>query len=373
MDFDLSDEARELAALTRDLVNSGRPLWPALAEAGVLAAALPKHAGGDGHGVIEQCAILVELGRAAATVPYLSSIVAAASTLAHCGTDAQTTEWAAPAARGELLLTTSPSALDGTASPTAIAGLAAAAKPADRFRPAAAAGTVRQAGPRPGDDRWRLDGEVPTVPAAAEAALILVAVGPDVFLVRAGDHGVAVEPQQAEGGPQAGLLTLTGALGDRLPGAAARLAAHTTVGACAAQLGVVERALEMTADHARTRIQFGRPIGSFQAVSQRLADAYIDVEALRVALWQAAWSLAEDRPAAAEVATAGFWAAEAGHRVLHTAVHVHGGVGLDLDYPLHRYFLAAKHHEFLLGGPTGQLLALADTFRPELEHVTVLG
>ncbi|KUL41439.1 acyl-CoA dehydrogenase family protein [Actinoplanes awajinensis] len=361
MDFDLSDEARELAALTRDLVNSGRPLWPALAEAGVLAAALPKHAGGDGHGVIEQCAILVELGRAAATVPYLSSIVAAASTLAHCGTDTQMTEWAAPAARGELLLTTGPSALDGTASPTAIAGLTAAA------------GTVKQAGPRPGDDLWRLDGEVPTVPAAAEAALILVAVGPDVFLVRAGDHGVAVEPQQAEGGPPAGLLTLTGALGDRLPGAAARLAAYTTVGACAAQLGVVERALEMTADHARTRIQFGHPIGSFQAVSQRLADAYIDVEALRVALWQAAWSLAEDRPAAAEVATAGFWAAEAGHRVLHTAVHVHGGVGLDLDYPLHRYFLAAKHHEFLLGGATGQLLALADTFRPELEHVTVLG
>ncbi len=129
------------------------------------------------------------------------------------------------------------------------------------------------------------------------------------------------------------------------------------------QLGVVEKALEMTAAHATSRIQFERPIGSFQAVSQRLADAYIDVEALRVAVWQAVWCLTDDPPAAAEVATAGFWAAEAGHRVLHTAVHVHGGTGLDLDYPLHRYFLAAEKHEFRFGGATAQLLTLSEVLR----------
>jgi alkylation response protein AidB-like acyl-CoA dehydrogenase len=95
-------------------------------------------------------------------------------------------------------------------------------------------------------------------------------------------------------------------------------------------------------------------------VSQRLADAYIDVEALRVALWQAVWQLGEGVDATAAVATAGFWAAEAGHRVLHTAVHVHGGVGIDLEYPLHRYFLAAKQHEFMLGGATAQLLTLSE-------------
>lgn len=149
------------------------------------------------------------------------------------------------------------------------------------------------------------------------------------------------------------------------------MSAYTTVGAAAAQLGVVERALELTAEHCRTRVQFERPIGAFQAVAQRLADAYIDVEGLRVALWQAAWRLGEHPPATAEVATAGFWAAEAGHRVLHTAVHLHGGVGIDLTYPLHRYFLAAKYHEFLLGGGTAQLLTLADTFRSEVERVTV--
>jgi alkylation response protein AidB-like acyl-CoA dehydrogenase len=315
MDFTISGEARDLATLTRDLVASGRPLWPALAEAGVLAAALPKRAGGEGYGLLEQCAILAELGRAAATVPYLPSIVAAASTLARFGTDEQVAEWAEPAGRGESVLT---------------------------------AATADCVDARPEGAGWVLDGEVTAVPAADRAGLILVPSGPDVFLVRGGDPGVEVEPQRV-------------AAGQPLEGAAAWLRAHATIGACAAQLGVVERALEMTAEYARSRVQFGKPIGSFQAVSQRLADAYVDGEALRLTIWQAAWLLAADRPAAAEVATAAFWAAEAGHRVAHTAVHLHGGVGVDVEYPLHRYFLAAKYHEFLLGGATGQLLTLADT------------
>jgi acyl-CoA dehydrogenase len=140
------------------------------------------------------------------------------------------------------------------------------------------------------------------------------------------------------------------------------LVARATVGHCAAQAGVIERALELTAEHARTRVQFGRPIGAFQAVAQRLADAYIDVEAVRLTLWQAVWMLgsgaASDDAAAAvavAVAVAKFWAAEAGHRVAHTAVHVHGGMGIDTSYPVHRYFTAAKHHEFALGGATAQL------------------
>ncbi len=118
---------------------------------------------------------------------------------------------------------------------------------------------------------------------------------------------------------------------------------------------MAERALELTAEHARTRVQFDRPIGSFQAVSQRLADAYVAVEAIRLTLWQAAWRVVAGLPADSEVATAKFWAAEAGHQVAHTAVHVHGGMGIDLDHPLHRYFVAAKRTEFALGGATAQL------------------
>jgi 3-oxocholest-4-en-26-oyl-CoA dehydrogenase beta subunit len=127
---------------------------------------------------------------------------------------------------------------------------------------------------------------------------------------------------------------------------------------CAAQAGIIERALEMTAEHARNRVQFGRPIGSFQAVAQRLADAYIDVEAARLTMWQAAWVLSRGGngvEADLTVATAKFWAAEAGHRVAHTAVHVHGGMGIDVSYPVHRYFTAATQNEFALGGATTQL------------------
>ena len=118
---------------------------------------------------------------------------------------------------------------------------------------------------------------------------------------------------------------------------------------------MLDRGLQLTAEYAREREQFDRPIGSFQAVAQRLADGYIDVKGLRLTLTQAAWKVSEDIPAEIDVASAAFWAADAGHRVAHSIVHIHGGVGIDTDHPVHRYFLAAKHHEFALGGATAQL------------------
>jgi 3-oxocholest-4-en-26-oyl-CoA dehydrogenase beta subunit len=89
-------------------------------------------------------------------------------------------------------------------------------------------------------------------------------------------------------------------------------------------------------------------------VSQRLADGYIDVLGQRLTLWQAAWRLQEGLPGDTEVAIAKLWAADAGHRLAHTTVHVHGGVGIDLDGEAHRYFTAAKRLEFALGGATEQ-------------------
>jgi 3-oxocholest-4-en-26-oyl-CoA dehydrogenase beta subunit len=183
-----------------------------------------------------------------------------------------------------------------------------------------------------------------------------------VFIVTPDDAGVSVQPQQVTGGDGAAEVTLEGAFvpADRLlggigSGVAGWLGARATVGLCALQLGVAERALELTAAYARSREQFGKPIGSFQAVSQRLADGYIDVEGMRLTLWQAAWRLAEGLSAETELATAKFWAAEGGHRIAHTAVHVHGGVGIDTDGEVHRYYVAAKHNEFALGGATAQL------------------
>jgi 3-oxocholest-4-en-26-oyl-CoA dehydrogenase beta subunit len=369
MDFLQNESQRELAALSRDILGDrctpGRlreveaggdrfdpGLWAELARAGILAATLPEDLGGSGLGLLEQCSVLTEIGRAVAPAPFLASIVLGAGALAAFGTPAQQ-EFAARAGRGDIVLTAGLAEEDGD----------------DPRAPAVSAERTKGAGA--GDAGWRLTGVKTAVPAAPRAGLFLVpaatAEGTVVFLVAPDDPGVTLEPQQLVDTDAAGRLELAGAEvpADRVlggPAAGARitdwLLARATVGLCAQQLGILERALELTADYAKDRVAFGRPIGSFQAVTQRLADASIDVEAVRLTMWQAAWRLRSGLPAETEIAAAKFWAAEAGHRVAHTAVHIHGGVGIDTDYPVHRYFTAAKRAEFELGGATAQLLRI---------------
>jgi|HubBroStandDraft_6_1064221.scaffolds.fasta_scaffold19115_4 alkylation response protein AidB-like acyl-CoA dehydrogenase len=343
MDFTHREAQDELAGLTRKIVAEREAPWADLAAAGVLAAGLPSSLDGAGLGLLEQCSVLIELGRAVSDVPYLASIVLGAGALAEFGTPTVQARWAEPAGRGAVVLT---------------AALAEESGDDPRFPSARAV--------RSSDGGWVLSGVKTAVPAAPGADLFLVpaasADGVMVFLVLPPDAGVTVEAQQLTDFAPAGRLVLEGVVldDDRVLGGASVvgwLVARATVGLCAAQVGVIERALEMTAEHARNRVQFGRPIGSFQAVAQRLADAYIDVEAARLTMWQAAWLLDCGREADADlaVATAKFWAAEAGHRVAHTAVHVHGGMGIDVSYPVHRYFTAATQNEFALGGATAQL------------------
>jgi acyl-CoA dehydrogenase len=342
MDFTMGEAQDELAGLARKILAERDSPWADLAAAGVLAAGLPAALDGAGLGLLEQCSVLVELGRSASQVPYLASIVLGAGALACFGTPAQQERWARPAGQGSVVLTAALTEEDGD----------------DFGRPSARA--VRSA-----DGSWVVSGVKTAVPAAPSADLFLVpcasADGVMVFLVAPSDDGVRVEPQQLTDPAEAGRMVLDGVAlaGDRVLGPGAPVAdwlvARATVGRCAMQAGVIERALELTAEHARTRVQFGRPIGAFQAVAQRLADAYIDVEAVRLTMWQAAWLLAAGLPADAEVATAKFWAADGGHRVAHTAVHVHGGLGIDVSYPVHQYFVAAKGNEFALGGATAQL------------------
>ena len=361
MDFTLTPAQIDLGALSRQILTDrvtqerlreieatgtrfDRRLWSELAAAGVLAAALPEAAGGAGFGLLEHCSVLIEIGRAVAPVPYLASIVVAASAIATFGSADQRDRWLVPAARGELILAAAVAEEDG----------------ADVHEPATIA--------EPCSDGWELSGTKTTALAGSIADLVLVPAttpdGPAVFVVAPSDPGVTVRPQHVTGGDATAVVELSRAVvpGDRVLGGVAAgpevidwLIGRATVGLCAHQLGVTERALELTAAYARSREQFGKPIGSFQAVSQRLADGFIDVEAIRLSLWQAAWLLAERWPSATEIATAKFWAAEAGHRVAHTAVHVHGGVGIDMDGEIHRYFVAAKHNEFALGGATAQL------------------
>ncbi len=115
------------------------------------------------------------------------------------------------------------------------------------------------------------------------------------------------------------------------------------------------QSLRMTASYTSTREQFGRKIATFQAVGQRAANAYIDVECLRLVVQHAVWLLGEERPASEEVAVAKIWAGDTGHRVSFAAQHLHGGMGVDVDYPLHRYCLWAKQLELTLGSSADEL------------------
>jgi 3-oxocholest-4-en-26-oyl-CoA dehydrogenase beta subunit len=342
MDFAVSEAQEELAGLARKILAERDTPWADLAAAGVLAAGLPVSLDGAGLGLLEQCSVLVEVGRSASEVPYLASIVLGAGAVACFGTPEQQSRWAAPAGRGSVVLTAALAEEDGD----------------DPGQPSSRA-SRRAAG------SWVLSGVKTAVPYAPQAGLFLVpctsSAGVRVFLVVPSDAGVRVETQQLTSLGPAGRLVLEGVVlgDDRVLGGADVadwLVARATVGLCAVQAGVVERALELTAEHARTRVQFGRPIGAFQAVAQRLADAFVDVQAVRLTMWQAAWLLAcGDASAGMAVATAKFWAADGGHRVAHTAVHVHGGLGIDVSYPVHRYFVAAKGNEFALGGATAHL------------------
>jgi 3-oxocholest-4-en-26-oyl-CoA dehydrogenase beta subunit len=363
MDFSTTEAAQDLGDLVVTIVDAvctpehqrqldgldqrfDRELWGKLVDADILSTAAPESLGGGGFGVLEQNAVLVGLGRQLAAVPYLESVVLAAGALARFGSTELQQEWGAPAVSGQKILSV---ALDGEMGD----GPVQAARSGDGYR---LSGTRTQVGYGPVADAF-------LVPAETDSGTV-------VFLIATGDPGVSVTALETTGLGSVGHLRLDGVEVDRQRMVGGEdvvgwISTHEVLGRSAFQLGVLDRGLQLTAEYARTREQFDRPIGSFQAVGQRLADGYIDVKGLRLTLIQAAWRLSEDLPADTEVATAAFWAADAGHRVAHTIVHVHGGVGIDIDHPVHRYFLAAKQAEFALGGATGQLRRigreLADT------------
>ncbi|WP_278264810.1 acyl-CoA dehydrogenase family protein [Nocardia sp. AG03] len=358
MDFTPTEAQLDLARLTgeicaklvtadrlRELDTAGRfddQLWKALADAGVLAAALPEDLGGSDFGALEQTAILRELGKSVAAVPVLWSVVVAADALARFGDEDQRA-LAARAGTGEIVLT------------------AALAEP------------LRAATDAPGlvateSDGWTVTGTATTVAFADRAERILVPATvsgrPAVFVVDPAHASVTRTAQQVVDLAPEFLVefseTPAELLGTLDTGAEilTRLREQAWLGLAALQLGTLERALELTAEHTRTREQFGKPLGAFQAVAQRLSDAYIDINGLRLAVTQAAWRVTEGLPATESVHIAKFWAAEAGHKVAHTVIHIHGGLGIDRDHIVHNYFTAAKHHEFALGGATPHLLAL---------------
>lgn len=371
MDFSLTDEQRaisslagqiftdrctleRLKAIERSDAGYDAELWSALAAAGLLAVALPEKFGGSDGGFVDICLLLEQQGKRVAMVPLVSTIVSAAMPLLRFGTPDQQQRYLPGVAGGKTILT------------------AALVEPIGDPRAPTTTAT-------PDGKGWRLSGEKTAVSVAhAAAAVVTSARTPDgrfgLFLVDPQAAGVKLERQQTMNWDAQSTMTLTDVKvgADALLGPLTSDAAvlnwvidRTTVGYCAIAAGACQEALRLTAEYASNRKQFDKPIAMFQAVGQRMADSYIDNEAVTLTMLQAASRLGDEMPSDKEVATAKYWAAEGGSRIGHAALHIHGGISIDVDYPVHRYFLWLKQIENTLGAATPQLVRLGSLIASE--------
>lgn len=350
MEFSLSEDQRAIADLAagvfadfcsdealRQHAESGAPmqaeLWNTLVASGLHALALPESLGGSGLGMLDLAQVLEQQGRHVAALPLWSSQLAAMA-LAQFG-DEEQRELLPALLAGERLATVALADLHDVA------------------------GGAVQAEPVAGG--WRLQGLLAAVPWAAESQhLLLVASGQLFFMPLASPGITQLAGVYTEGEPCAelrleGVSVPAGAcLGPHV----AWLEQRAIACLAALQLGVAEEALRRTAEYVSERKQFERPVGSFQGVALRAADGYIDVEAMRSTLWQLCWRLDQGLPAEEAARVAKYWACEGGHRIAHTGQHLHGGMGADVTYPIHRYFIWARALEMRLGGASAQLAAL---------------
>ncbi|MFB6549602.1 acyl-CoA dehydrogenase family protein [Streptomyces sp. NPDC056405] len=362
MDFSLGEELEAVRDLAREIFTDratperlrevetsptrvDESLWADLAAAGLLGAVLPEEDGGAGLGMAGLAVLLAEQGRRVAPVPLWPALVGALAVAAH-GTARQ---------RADLL----PALADGEGRATlALEEFG----PADPLTPRT---TAVPDGPQDGP-HWRLTGTKAVVPAPSGARHVLVTAatttGPGLFLVASDAHGATWEHAETTSHDLSAHLTLDGAPGEPVgtpgDGAVAALVRDSSVALAALQVGVAEGDLQYAADHLRERHQFGRPLATFQAVQHQLADCYIDIEAMRVTLWQAVDALAEpfDTGGADRAAlVAKWWATEGGLNTVHRVQHVHGGIGVDTDYPVHRHFLWGKQIATTLGGAGADL------------------
>jgi 3-oxocholest-4-en-26-oyl-CoA dehydrogenase beta subunit len=366
VDFTLSDEqlaVREaaraiaedfgwsgLAANPHDAAGQdqdpGRPvaesrLWAELGKSDLLGICVPEEFGGSASDLIGLCVLLEECGRALAQAPVLETAVAAMA-IDHFGSRAQRERWLPAVGRGSAIVSIAPAP-----------------------------------GPRPlqatwRGGRWLLNGDQPYVPYLPDAERVLLTADAGdrriALLVDPHASGAQVIPYATTSGLPEGVLRLADAqipehaVLDGPDGDAVTqwVWDRAVVGTCALLTGIAAGALTATARYANQREQFGRAIATFQAVALHAGDAFIDTEAMRLTTWQAAWRLAVGWPAAREISIAKFWASEGASRVTEVAQHLHGGMGVVTDYPLHRYLLWAKQLELSLGSATWHLGRLAD-------------
>jgi alkylation response protein AidB-like acyl-CoA dehydrogenase len=359
VDFTLDEDQQALVGLARDvlakevtqerldaLTEKGTwvdtDLWAQLATAGVVGAALKEDVGGGGLGYAAAALVCEQVGAHVAQVPYLETVLAALA-IDELGSDDQRQRDLPEVVAGAALLTLALTET-GRESPLDPATTVDADNRVTGVKTNVAFADVAR----------RV-----VVPARAGEEVVLLLVEPSAATLRegTGTNGAPLFELELDGVP--GEVLARG--GEAL----AWLVDRTLTALAATALGVSAKALALSASYTTDREQFGRPIATFQAVGHRLADAYIDVEGIRLTTLRAIWLLDQGLPAHDEARIAKWWASEGGHRVAHAAQHVHGGVGIDLDYQLHRYFTWSKHLEFALGSAQQQLLSLGATLAAE--------
>ncbi|MFI6437195.1 acyl-CoA dehydrogenase family protein [Streptomyces sp. NPDC050759] len=351
---DVAPDAVPSPALTTGAVADefDRALWARLADADLLSLLSAQEYGGAGLDAVALCLALRESAKVLPRVPLLENSAAMAAVQAYGGPELRA-ELLERAGRGEIVLTVAASGRTG-------------------HDPAELAVTARQEEGEGAD--WILDGVQTAVPWAYDADYVVVpahtATDRTVLaLVPRVHDGVARAEQFSTSGERLGELRLESArIAARdvidVEGAWEWLRDLLTTGTCALALGLGERVLRMSSEYTSKREQFGFPVATFQAVAVQAADRYIDLRAMEVTLWQAAWRIASGArgtlPVAGDVAVAKIWASEGVRRVVQTAQHLHGGFGADVDYPLHRYHAWAKHLELSLGPAAAHEEALGD-------------
>ncbi|CAB4758348.1 unannotated protein [freshwater metagenome] len=360
MDFNLDETQQEIADLARRILEDrvthlslktieaglawfDRDTWSELAKAGLVGIALREDVGGGGMGLVELSQVLEAQGRTAAPLPLIPT-VSAALAIDQFGTLSQREAWLPGVADGSIVLTT---ALQEYGNDDVENPYVAATE---------AAGT------------WTLTGIKVMVEFAEHAQRILVAArtpkGPAMFLLDPKVAGVSMVRGMSSRKEPVHEVHLEGTpaelLGSVAEGATMLRWLHERlIGmVCSVQIGVTETQLRLTADYTSTREQFGRPIATFQAVTQRLANAYIDVQAIRLATCSAMWRLASGLDASEDLMVAKWFASDGAHHIAHGAQHMHGGAGVDIENPLHRYTLWSKHLEGTLGAGTASLRTL---------------
>ena len=362
MNFDLSEEQVALEQLSSQIFEGSSSfdrveeienteekfdenLWKELANANLLGIAIPEDQGGLGFGLFELCILLEQHGRSVAPIPLLPTLAMGALPVAEFGSSEQKARILPNVISGECILT-------GAYQEWGIN---------DPLQTSVTAELV--------DDEWLLTGSKPAVPAANNADFVITTAhtGEDnvsLFIIPLTSEGITITNSPTTNRELHAQLDLD-QVGAELLGELGQgnhsitwilERVHTAIAAVA--VGCCAKATEMMAEYTSEREQFGRPLSHNQAVTQRAADCYIGTDAMRLVLWQAAWRLDAGYPASEEVRAAKWWSAEIGQKVVHDVQHLHGGMGADVDYPVHRFFLWVKQLENMLGGGSAQLAEL---------------